>query len=59
MIILIIFRFKASAVSPTQLKRQIESSVDALNLKESEYLREAGIQIRLNYFKFIFQNFTL
>ncbi|CAK5117554.1 unnamed protein product [Meloidogyne enterolobii] len=41
---------KASAVPPTNLKRQIESSVQALNLKESEYLKEAGIQI----FKIIF-----
>ena len=39
------FAFKASAVPPAQLKRQIESSVDALNLKDSDYLREAGIQI--------------
>ncbi|KAL7080126.1 hypothetical protein ACQ4LE_000403 [Meloidogyne hapla] len=36
---------KASAVPPSNLKRQIESSVNALNLKESEYLKEAGIQI--------------
>ncbi|KAL3119144.1 hypothetical protein niasHT_003927 [Heterodera trifolii] len=36
---------KASAVPPERLKRQIECSVDALNLHGSEYLKSACISI--------------